>query len=152
MRATAEARAGGGNGDIADRHHAHAAAKRLALDPADQRLRQLVEGLEHEGELGRLGDSLVPGGGLLIAHPAKVAAGAEAGARAGQDDGADGGVGGKFGGGVCQLGDHPGIQGVVLFGPVQGQGGDPAGITGDRDRFVGHLFPSGCHRDMAAFT
>ena len=65
-----QAEAGGGDGDhrIADRHQPDAAAVGRAVDPADQRLAEGVQRLEHAGEPARLGDAA----GSVAANCARI--------------------------------------------------------------------------------
>ncbi len=83
------------------------------------------------GQLGRFGDTLLPCRLLLGPHPSEIATGAEALAGAGEDDGADGGIGANLGRDGGEIGNHRGVHGVVLVGPIERQRGDAAVIAGD---------------------
>jgi len=130
-----------GHGHVADRDHAHAAAVGLAVDRADQGLRQIVQRAEHARELARLGDALRAVGRELFLHPAQIAAGAKALARSRQHDRPDGVVARQLVGGGVQFGDHARVERIVFPGQVQRQRGDAAIIDLQRDGFPGHCRP-----------
>src|SRR5689334_14815752 len=112
----AEAGVVGGDGDVADGGEAGAAAERGAVDAADDGLGAGVYGAEHVGHAQGVGHVLVTAEIEAGAHPVEVGAGTEAGAVAAQDDGAHTVIRAKHLKGGLELGDEPGVEGVVNVG------------------------------------
>ncbi len=126
-----EGRGLGADGDVADGREAGAAAQRVAVDAADERLRQLVQRSVHRVHARGVGDVLVERPVLHRPHPVEVGAGAEHGAGPGEDDDPDRVVGAQGLRGARQLGDERRVEGVADLGAVHGDGGDAAGVAGD---------------------
>lgn len=124
----AEGRVVAADGHIAATDQADPAAEHRALDHRQGRLGQVVE-MGHE-----FGDALGVGQVALVVevhrllHPGQVGTAAEVPATAAQHQQADLRVAADAIDGLQQFADHDGIEGVVLFRPVQPQGGYAARV------------------------
>jgi hypothetical protein len=124
------------DGDVGHRGQPHAAAHGRAVDAADERDRQLVEGAERVGQQARLLEVVLERSGEHGLHPAQVRAGAERRLGAGEDHQPDVPIAGQAGQGAPELVEHRGVEGVAHLGAVQGQAGDvPLHVDLDR---LGH--------------
>ena len=103
-----------------------AAGQRVAVDPADDRLAQVLELEEQVHEPVAVVVALELGRGRVEAG--QVGAGAERPvAGAGQHDHPDLGLGAAPGQRRAEVAQHAGRERVALLGAVQRDGGDPAG-------------------------
>ncbi|MNE27657.1 hypothetical protein D3C80_1210750 [compost metagenome] len=125
----AEQRVGRADGHVAAGDQAQRAAEGRALDHGQGRLRQVVETVHQLAQFV----SVIEVGGVVelgrLLHPGQVGAGAEVLAAPAQDQQADRRVGLHRGQRGVQLADHLGVEGVVLVGTVQPQGGDAVRIA-----------------------
>ncbi len=130
-----EARVARRDRDVACGDEPRAARVRVALHARDHRLRAIVDGLQHQRELPRVGDVLVVGVARHALHPVQVGAGAERLARGREHhdlhrrvvrDGVEH---------ARELADHRVGERVAHVGPVERDRRDAIGDD-DLDRFV----------------
>ncbi len=112
----AEAHVVGGDGDVADRDKARAAAQSGAVNAADDGVPAVVYGAEHVGHAQRVVDVVVVAEVQTGAHPVEVGSGAEARAVAAQHHRAHAVVRVQQREDIAQLGDEPLVEGVVDLG------------------------------------
>ncbi len=110
-----------GDRDIAAGNQADTAAIGGAVDAADRRLGQELQGTHQGGEPERVGQVLFLAGSGHATHPLQVGARREARAFAAQYHGAHGRVVADGEQGIGQLGDQPVVEGVVHLRPVHDQ-------------------------------
>ena len=129
-----EARALGGQRQVAAGDELAAGGGGDAMDPGDDRLGQMQDG-EHQLAAAPE-DRLMALPARLAAQLLQVMAGAEAGARGGQYDDLHRGISGKGGKRGQQLAHQGHGEGVACLGPVEGEGGDAVPVLAQQDGLV----------------